>query len=593
MLLVPYIGEITPVDARLMRLAGFLGVRCEPVLLDRVSGEHAGDIGRGGVNERCCLVVNPQVIKQWTDAGSLAELADVLTCRFSHLVVHSLEADEFSEQLVKTLSGDVLSGIRRVSRPGGDYDIGSDSGPVCGPFSGLSFGPVNPANDRILVGNTDNRVAQRLISIGSSPFMAAMKRGRSEILFLASADVLDVDEEVGSAALSAYFSRVVPHAMALRYLFGEQCWHPCEHYATVIIDDPLLRLKYGFLNFDALLRLMDEHEFSTTIAFIPHNYRRSSGRIVEMFRANSGRLAICFHGNDHTAAELAATDRSRLNTMLQIAETRMNRHTKATGLSCQKVMVFPQGNFSVEAMTILKARNFCAAVNTDSHPTGHPVALTFGELAQPALLRYGGFPLFLRKPIGQTTKQDIAFALLFGKPVLIGEHHDLFRRPETLAEMALMIKSVAQKMCWSDLETVLLNSTLRRRTSEGAYEVRAYSSTVRITNDQDSRQQFSVAWDHSGQCPSVEEVLQGGAPYHCYEVDDSHIRLSAELGPGESQVFSAVYRNDHSALPGLGLQWNARAFIRRRLCEVRDNYFSKIRHWEDGIEQKKPVVLDT
>ena len=200
--------------------------------------------------------------------------------------------------------------------------------------------------------------------------MAAVKRDKTEILFLASEDTADVDAEIGYAPMSDYFSRLIPHAMALRQIFGEECWRPGEPHASIIIDDPLLQRDYGYLNFEFLLRLTQEYNFHTTIAFIPHNYRRNSARIIRMFRENSDRLSICFHGNDHTEAELASTDTALLNTMLGIAEERMNTHEQMTGLRCDKVMVFPQGRFSVEAMEVLKSRNFHAAVNTAHVPSG-------------------------------------------------------------------------------------------------------------------------------------------------------------------------------------------------------------------------------
>ena len=164
-----------------------------------------------------------------------------------------------------------------------------------------------------------------------------------------------------------------------------------------------------------------------------------------MFQENAARLSICFHGNDHTEGEFASTDMAFLNTSLRIAEDRMNLLQQITGLHCDRVMVFPQGNFSVEAMKILKSHNFYAAVNTVPHPAAQPVRLTIGELAQPAVLRYGAFPLFIRKPIRQTQSHDIAFNLFFGRPVLIVEHHDIFQRPESLVEIAARINSVRRK----------------------------------------------------------------------------------------------------------------------------------------------------
>jgi hypothetical protein len=392
---------------------------------------------------------------------------------------------------------------------------------------------------------------------------------------LASADILDIYDEIANTPLSEYFSRFVPHAMALRYIFGAQCWRPCGHYASFTIDDPLLRPNYGHLDFESLLNLMKEFNFATTVAFIPHNYRRSSKRTLRMFRENGDRLAICFHGNDHTAEELASSDISRLNTMIRIAESRMTTHCQATGLDCHKVMVFPQECFSVGAMKVLKSRNFCAAVSSMTHPAHHPVALTVGELAQPAVLRYGRFPLFLRKYAGQVKSQDVAFNLFFGRPVLVVEHHGVLRRPETLIETVLMINKIAPDIRWSSLETAVVNSILRRQARDGAYHIRAYSGTVRVANNHHSPQRISVEWDRSAQCPTVEEVLRNGTPCRSYEVDDFGIRLSVELAAGSSQAFSVVYRNEYSSSGGLGMGWSAKAFLRRRLSEVRDNYISK------------------
>jgi hypothetical protein len=405
--------------------------------------------------------------------------------------------------------------------------------------------------------------------------MAAVKRSQTEILFLASEDAMDVRTEVGSAPLSDYFSRLMPHAMALRHIFGEACWHPGKPRASIIIDDPLLRPDYGYLNFETLLRLMKEHHFHTTIAFIPHNYRRNSARIIRMFRENPNCFAICFHGNDQTQSEFASDDTSLLNTMLAVAEGRMKAHEQTTGLRCDRVMVFPQGAFSIEAMEVLKSRNFHAAVNTVPHPMGQPVLLTIADLAQPAVLRYGGFPLFIRTYVKETQRQDIAFNLFFGRPVLIVEHHDIFKHANLMVEVVQKVNSVAPGIAWSNLESAVDNSILRRRTPDGTVQVRAYSSNVAITNNSASIERLSIAWDQPGQSSPFEQVLRNGTPFPGVEVDDAGIRVLGELAPSASQTFSVVHRNRYATLGGLGFRWDTKAFLRRRLSEVRDNYLSK------------------
>lgn len=577
-LVVPYIGELRDLDARIVRLAEFLGIPCETLALKNVP-EHAEFLEKTVPDQCSCFVVNPQVMKEWLGLDVIpADLVAFLLSRFPHLLVHGLRVNVFDTEMVAALSRGRLKSVDAIDGDHPVYVIAKDSKHFCEAFSGLSFGPVNPVNDHVFCTSGSDLAVQQLISIGGRPFMAAVRLEGAEVLFVASEDVADVNAEVGDAPLAEYFSRLVPHAMALRYAAGDECWRPCKAHASIIIDDPLLRKSYGFLNFESLLRLASQHNFHVTIAFIPHNFRRNSSGITRMFQENAARLSICFHGNDHMEAEFASTDLAHLNTLLRVAEDRMNLHHQMTGLPCDRVMVFPQGNFSLEAMKVLKSHNFYAAVNTVPHPAEQPVRLTIGELVQPAVLRYGGFPLFIRKPIRQTQSHDIAFNLFFGRPVLIVEHHEIFQRPESLVEIAARINSVAPEIHWSNLATVAGNSILTRRAPDGTHHVRAYSGTVRIVNDSDSIRRYSIEWGDSCDDASIEQVLMDGTPCCGFEIGDARLWPPLELAPGSSHTFSLVHRNVQAAVRNLGLRWKARAFLRRRLSEVRDNYLSKNQH---------------
>lgn len=583
-LAVPYIGELRDVDARMVRLAEFLGIPCETFALANVAERPA--FLEKTVPEQCsCFVVNPQVMKEWVGLDGIpADLIAFLLSRFPRLLVHGLRVEAFDTEMVAALSRGRLKSVDAIGGGSPAYEVAENARDICGAFSGLSFGPANSANDHVFAVGGRDPALRKLISIGGQPFMAAVRMEGTEILFVASEDVADLNAEVGGsgcppgadAPLAEYFSRLVPHVMALRYAAGDECWRPGKAHAAIIIDDPLLRKSYGFLKFDSLLRLADQHSFHTAIAFIPHNFSRNSSRITRMFQENTARLSICFHGNDHTGAEFASTDMALLNTMLNVAEHRMEVHHKTTGLPCDRVMVFPQGNFSIEAMKVLKSHNFYAAVNTVPHPAEQPVRLTIGELAQPAVLRYGGFPLFMRKPIRQTESYDIAFNLFFGRPVLIVEHHEVFQRPESVVEIASRIKSVAPDVQWAGLATVVCHSVLTRTSPDGTHHVRAYSGTVQVSNSSDSMRRYSLEWDNPCGDTPIEQVLMDGTPCPGLEIDDIGFRLKVELAPGSSRTLSLVHRNVHSTLLGnLGLRWSTKAYIRRRLSEIRDNYLSK------------------
>ena len=62
----------------------------------------------------------------------------------------------------------------------------------------------------------------------------------------------------------------------------------------IIIDDPFLKASYGFLDFCKLLDLMDKHNFHTTIAFIPWNYRRTNKKTAKLFLDRPDRFSCAF-----------------------------------------------------------------------------------------------------------------------------------------------------------------------------------------------------------------------------------------------------------------------------------------------------------
>lgn len=574
-LVVPHTGELQRADARIVRLAHFFGISCEPFPLDKNVQQHAAYIEKAVPDQGSCFVVNPQVMREWTGDVLPAGLVSCLMSRFPFLLVHGLTMDPFGKDMIAALSSGRVHSVHPIADAGQPYEIASNSREVCGAFSGLSFGPINPVNDRVFSVNANDPAVRKLISIGGSPFMAGVKQDKTEILFLAGADILDLNDEIGDASLSEYFSRFVPHAMALRYIFGEECWHSNQHHATLIIDDPLLRKNYGFLNYERLLGIMDEYNFHTSIAFIPHNCRRNSPAVTRMFRERPDRYSICFHGNDHTAGEFATKDAGLLNAMLTVAEERMDVHQKKTGIQCDKVMVFPQGNFSRDAMDVLKAHNFSAAVNSRPYPVGDHAGLTLTEFIEPAILKYGGFPLFLRKYVREIALQDIAFNLFFGKPVLIVEHHDIFKDPECLTQLVSRIHTLAPEIRWSNLRTAVENSYLSRRAPDGTIQIRAYSNAGRIENASDTLLRCSVEWPRPSEFP-VDRVLLDGMPWPDTRIDDRGIRLSFDLPLRESRKFSVVYRNDFGLSDAnRRVQWKAKAFLRRRLSEFRDNHLSK------------------
>ena len=197
-----------------------------------------------------------------------------------------------------------------------------------------------------------------------------------------------------------------------------------ETLACLVIDDPLLRPRYGCLDYEKLLQEMKVHNFFTEIAFIPWNYRRSNAKTVRLFAENPNHFGICVHGCNHLGNEFGGGNYQHLSRLSSQALWRMDEHRKLTGLPYDPVMVFPQGHFSSAAMRALKDQRFLAAFNTTIRATDadQPPVI---EYQRPATTIYHDFPLFLRRygKIKSVLLQDLAS----GRPIIIVGHHGAFK----------------------------------------------------------------------------------------------------------------------------------------------------------------------
>ena len=134
--------------------------------------------------------------------------------------------------------------------------------------------------------------------------------------------------------------------MLLRDMFGDEIWHPTGRFAAVVIDDPQLVPKFGYLDFAQLLAQTDRDGFAASVAFIPFNRWRTRRATADLFVRRPDRLSLCIHWCDHTSREFGIRDLATLREMAHAARQRMDSHRLRSGVNCDDVMVFPQGVFS-------------------------------------------------------------------------------------------------------------------------------------------------------------------------------------------------------------------------------------------------------
>ena len=500
-LLVPVFGAIEPADDHLMRWAASLGITCR--LVEHGAAAAGIDHGDGG---GVCLVINPAVLRRWGLADlSASTLARAFDADIRCLVVHAVDAGGPGDDLLRALTGGGLLGARPAEDGAEAYQVSAEVPEICGAFGGLAVSRRQGAGDSALIpGAGDLDV---LVALGEAPLLARVRHQGLDVFVLGAASIADPDMPCEAGSPLDHFSKLIAPLMVLRHVFRGACLAPSAPRAVVMIDDPPLWMNYGFLNFERLLALADKLDFHASIAFIPHNYRRSASAVVDLVRSRPDRISLCYHGNDHTAAEFGATEPGKLDSIIASARRRIAAFEAQTRITVEPVMVFPQGVFSVQALTALAASGFRGAMSSDARPTPDDgtnfLPVTLVERVRPWLQRFGGAPLFLRLDCDEVTPQDIACRAFLGQPILIFGHHDLLRDGSRLSFLVQWINQRLDGVVWCSAQSAL---------------------------------EPSYSW--------------------CRDTADEAMTPAGDAAP-------------------LGLAWSLRAYGRRRLSEMRDQYLSR------------------
>jgi hypothetical protein len=556
-----------PDDVCLRRLIEFFGLDCRTVETSAFDVE----LHRAADHD-LCILASAATIDRWChNFPNLTAALDRLRQKASFLFVYGFTPEMSSLYIAGSLSDGAITDVRRFTRTDLRYHVSSSLPEITREFSGLSFGCVRNTSDFGFVCSADSRSMVPLVSIEGMPFWAVVEKDRCHAFLLACSTIADIEEQInGNLEVTSYFSRLLPAAMFLRSVFKSQCWHSKHRFGNFIIDDPPLKRSYGYLNYRDLVSKMDKVDFASTIAFIPWNYRRIDKEVAQLFRERPDRLSLCVHGCDHTGGEFSSTDLAVLNSKAQLASARMKTLNRQSGLSYSKAMVFPQGRFSTEALTALKSNNYLAAMNS-SPPAAHTVAkapLTVGDFLQPAITRYGDFPVFLRRYPGPS--EQFAFDLFFGKPLLAVEHHSYLKDGGArLAEFISRLNSF-ESLQWMGLHEILTKSHLECEIDNEITLCRLFTNHHVIENSSERERTFIVTKFESGDVP-VQKILVNGEITK-FRVTENLLEFKVQIRARSSIVVNIVYRN---LLPHVetrrGVASRSRVWTRRMLSEFRDN----------------------
>jgi hypothetical protein len=318
---------------------------------------------------------------------------------------------------------------------------------------------------------------------------------------------------------------------------------------------------------------MRQHDFSTTIAFIPWNWKRTSTPTASLFTSNPDRYSLVVHGCDHTSSEFGVSAPLVLNHKIKVARHRIEQHQQRTGLRVSPIMVFPQGVFSAEAAYVLKCNNFIAAVNTEVNPVGDLPRTEIREVWNVAIVKYGSFPIFTRRYMAHGL-ENFAFDALLGKPCLIVAHHEVFRNgARELIEFVGALNSMNLGIRWSSLESVIKRAHLAWNNG-GTPRVRMVANEL-LWQAPSPAAKTAIVTKRESNAGSIRRVAcnQRDVDWACR---DGWLQFRAPLSPDGSAALSVEYTDPFG---GSSLQDGARHRIRvgarRFLSELRDDYICR------------------
>jgi hypothetical protein len=536
---------------RLARILDFFGVPWQTVDVSRLA-ELEGDTSE--------LVVFGLAE---TLATALKGLAGPKQAAAPHAAyyIYTSENLDASERGLQLLGGGADARLEQAPVGNLAVKVGHELADVAGAMAGIAFSSPLRKEDRVLIWPEGQASGwETLISAGGRPVFVRLRREGSPVFICASSHMVDIDQGVGPRFYDVkdHFCSAVPLVMFVRLMFPELAWSPQELGACLIIDDPLLRPRYGSCDFSVLRDAMRRYGFTTNIAFIPWNWRRTSPRDSQLFKNEPARFSISVHGCDHTEAEFGETAPAALTSKAELAQSRMRNHEARTGIQYDPVMVFPQGVFSSACPEVLKRTGFLAAVNTETTPANSGGEETqIRDVWDVAIMRYGSFPIFTRR-YAHHGLENFAFDLLLGKPCLIVAHHDFFQN--NCAEAIELVEKLGSLNChlqWRSLA-----------------EVDMFGTQLLINNPCERVLDVEVR-KREKQPTLIDQVQCDGTPVR-WTTNADHLVYRGTVAAGSEREFRVVYRQQgESVKANRRLYFELSVASRRILSEFRDDYLSR------------------
>lgn len=378
---------------------------------------------------------------------------------------------------------------------------------------------------------------------------------------------VDPNDTVGA------FTRVAPLMMLVKYCAGNRGWHSAHHYANLTIDDPWLREQYGYLDYKHLLQEMENHNFHTTIAFIPWNYDRSEPAVVELFRNHSERFSICIHGNNHDHDEFTEPHSDKVFDIKQ-SLARMAQFERITDIHYDPVMVFPHNIGSEDLLKELKTYNFLATVNSSNVPSDSAKPADVLSALRPVTLAYSTFPSVSRYSADMVwPKAFVAINEFLDNPLFFYSHHSLFASGSNAFDgVADLVNKIQPDTRWRSLGEIARHLYIVKQRGDSEYDVRAFSATFELENTLGRDAIFYVSKQEGSSPTAISANLDGkSVPF---DMRNGEMQLRILVANGEKRRVEISYRNDLDLASIRTSKGPAREYALRMISDFRDIWLS-------------------
>jgi len=564
----------SPAMENLRKLLRFFGISCRDSTPDEVFSGNGDRAFKARVicSSECFADIEARLRQERDDARCWREHVH------SFFVYATAEITPV-QNLLRRLTGDEAAAVTVLGLGDKDFYV-SDMVELCGPMAGLRVTASESArgNDFVMRASPDRIVS--IIAVDHGSVFLRLQDGDVPVFLFGGSMIIDIESNLttGVFDIRDHVLAALPIVLYVKWAFPMSCWRAPEINACLVIDDPLLKPTHGFVDFAELLSLMKRHHFSTNIAFIPWNWRRSDRQVVRMFAENPNHYSISVHGCDHTRAEFGGSNPDQLSGRVHRALERMAGHQSRTGLRYNRVMIFPQGVFSDATMGVLKRTELIGAINNDTISADpQPRSISISDVWDIAIMSYHTFPLFTRRYPWKGI-ENFAFDIILGKPAIVVIHHDYCSdHCRRLTDFIDRLNALKCPLAWHDLGEILRRSYRMRRISPGLIEVEMYSSELRLMNQSDIETRFHV---RKRECdPAMIEKIDAGSRPLSWSVNRVEVEFELNLKPGENTIVRIQFKglgDSFATRNSESLSYKAQTMLRRYYCELRDNYLAKM-----------------